>query len=323
MCKLLSIVRFVFALLLTSTGFNVYADDASDWQILQKAAVAAHALSYQGVFICQSGSQTKSVEIKHLNDGQKEFARNIMLDGAPREVLSQDGEMIIYNPKQEKIIIEKRRGRNMFPAVLPTNIASIKENYTLHAGGIERVAGRQVQLLSLNPKDQYRNSHQLWIDSEYGLILKSVTLNKQNIAIDNIAFNQLSLFDTLDLDWFQPNIHANKKYVMEDSPPIDVNASPHWQLKALPAGFRKIDQMALNVQGRTIPVTQLLFSDGLASVSVFIEPVIEHQKPRLGASMVGNTSVYSRVAGFLQITALGEVPEITTKQIANAVIFVN
>lgn len=318
-------MRLLFILLLVSAALNARADDESHWQILQKAAVAAHALSYQGIFVCQSGGQAKSVQLKHLFDGQHEFARSVVLDGAPREMLNQNGNLVIYNQKNEKVIIEKRRGHHMFPAVLPIEISTIKQNYSLRTGQTERVAGRAVKTLLLEPKDQFRNRHQIWIDDEYGLILKFLTFNQRNDAIDNVAFSQINLFNTVDLDWFKPQIETNKHYVMEEnSPTIDHNPSPHWQLKELPAGFSKIDQMVRKIPGKPIPVTHIVFSDGLASISLFIEQFSAGAKAkvRTGANMVGHTSVYVRTAGFLQITAVGEVPPVTTAHIANAVIFV-
>ncbi len=300
------------------------ATDDEKWQILQKAALAARALSYQGIFVCQSGQQSKSVQIKHFFDGKNEFARNELLDGSPREVLSQGSNLIIYNPKNEKIIIEKRRGQNMFPAVLPANLTAVKESYTLRTGDVERVAGREAQVLYLEPKDNLRFSYRFWIDTEYGLILKSVMFNSHNEMMDSISFTELNLVNSVDLDWFKPKIDSKKDYVMEDEAPTqaDYNPSPHWILKNLPAGFRKVDQMLRTVHGKPIPVTHVVFSDGLASVSLFIEPVTNGIKPRIGHSVVGNTSFYSSVAGYLQITVLGEVPEATVAQIANAVVFV-
>lgn len=317
--------RFVFTCLLASTAQCAQAAANDDnWQILQKAALAAHALSYQGIFVCQSGAQSKSVQIKHFFDGQNEFARNVVLDGSPREVLSQGGDLVIYNPKNEKIVIEKRRGQNMFPAVLPVNLEIVKENYTLRAGEVERVAGRDARILLLEPKDALRYSYRFWVDTEYGLILKSVMLNNRNEMMDSISFSQLSLVNTVDLNWFTPNINSKKNYEMEDEPPAqaDFNPSPHWILKALPTGYRKVDQMLRMVHGKPLPVTHVVFSDGLASISLFIEPVTNNVKPRQGHSVVGNTSFYSSVAGYLQITVLGEVPEKTVAEIANAVVFV-
>jgi sigma-E factor negative regulatory protein RseB len=314
------LLTFVLCFVLNAQAAD---NDAANWQMLQKAAEAAHALSYQGIFVCQSGKQAQSVQIKHLYNGQQEFMRNVMLDGAPREIFSHSGDLVIYNPKNETVVIEKRHGQNLFPAVLPLNIDEIKTNYTLRTGSTERVADRTVQILLLDAKDGFRNNHQFWIDTEYGLVLKSIILNQNKEIIGNIGFNQINLFNTVDLDWYQPKIDAKKSYVMEESTTSNDNYfSPHWQLTALPAGYRKVDQMARMVQGKPLPVTHMIFSDGLASVSLFIEKLPKDVKPRTGASMVGNTSVYSRVSGFLQITAVGEVPEATTANIANAVIFV-
>lgn len=316
---------FVLTCLLAGTVCTAQADgDEEAWQILQKAAVAAHALSYQGIFVCQSGQQSKSVQIKHLFNGQYEFTRNVVLDGSPREVLSQGGELVIYNPKNEKIVIEKRRGQNMFPAILPVNLDAIKASYSLRTSEIDRIAGRQAQLLFLYPKDNLRYGYKFWVDTEYGLLLKSAMVNGKNEMLDSIAFSQLALMNNVDLDWFQPKIDGKKSYVMEDefSATPDNNASPHWQLKDLPAGYVKVDQMIRMVQGKSLPVTHVVFSDGLASVSLFIEPIAKGVKPRLGRSAVGNTNFYSSVAGYLQLTVLGEVPEATVSQIANAVVIV-
>lgn len=315
--------RLLSASLLTLSAWGVQAANNDAWQTLQKAAVAAHALSYQGIFVCQSGSQSKSVEIKHLFNGQHEFSRNVVLDGSPREVLSQGGDVVIYNPRQEKIIIEKRRGQNMFPAILPIDLEGIKANYSVKVGDIERIADRQAQSLVLEAKDNLRYSYQFWVDTEYGLLLKSVMLNNRNEAIDSMAFNQLSLINTGDLDWFKPKIDAKKAYVMEEvNTTTDKQANQNWRLKALPEGYLKVDQMVRMVRGKALPVTHLVFSDGLASVSLFIEPLENGIKPKTGRSLVGNTSFYSNVAGSLQITVVGEVPEQTVAKIANAVVFV-
>lgn len=315
--------RLLSASLLMLSAWGVQAANNDAWQTLQKAAVAAHALSYQGIFVCQSGSQSKSVEIKHLFNGQHEFSRNVVLDGSPREVLSQGGDVVIYNPRQEKIIIEKRRGQNMFPAILPIDLEGIKANYSVKVGDIERIADRQAQSLVLEAKDNLRYSYQFWVDTEYGLLLKSVMLNNRNEAIDSMAFNQLSLINTGDLDWFKPKIDAKKAYVMEEvNTTTDKQANQNWRLKALPEGYLKVDQMVRMVRGKALPVTHLVFSDGLASVSLFIEPLENGIKPKTGRSLVGNTSFYSNVAGSLQITVVGEVPEQTVAKIANAVVFV-
>ncbi|MEY3883209.1 MAG: hypothetical protein RLZZ379_487 [Pseudomonadota bacterium] len=110
--SLCAIFSLLFSLL---TSINAQANADEDmWQVLQKAAVAAHALSYQGIFYYQAGTQSKPIQITHMFNGQGEFARNVVLDNTPREVFSQGGDLTIFNPKNKNVVIEKRHGQNMF-----------------------------------------------------------------------------------------------------------------------------------------------------------------------------------------------------------------
>lgn len=308
------------------SSFNAWASD-DDWQKLQKAAVGARILSYKGVFVCQTGKQAKSVEITHLYDGQHEFARNVVLDGAPREVLNQSGNVVIYNPRNGKIVIEKRRAQNMFPAILPTDLNSIKSSYTLRSGENERIAGREAQVLILEPKDTLRYSYRFWVDTEYGLLLKSVMLNNRNEVLESMGFSQVSLMNTVELDWFKPKIDHNKSYVMEEEQELvaDAGSQVDWEIKMLPVGYRKVDQMMRKVQGKPEPVTHVIFSDGLAFVSMFIEHVAKSTKekpqPKNVLTTTGNTSFYANVNKGHLVTVMGDVPEATVVQIANAVVF--
>ncbi len=310
-----------------SSALNVQASQEDNWQVLQKAAVAARALSYKGIFVCQTGKQVKSVEITHRYDGQNEFSRNVLLDGSPREVFNQSGNVVIYNPRNEKIIIEKRRAQNMFPAILPVDLQSIKASYTLRTGESERIAGRSAQVIMLEPNDGLRYSYRFWIDTEYGLLLKSVMMNNRDEILESIGFSQVALMNTVALDWFKPKIDHSKDYVMEQEPVVvtDDGTPIDWEVKAIPAGYRKVDQMVRKVHGKSGLVTHLVFSDGLAFVSMFIEHVPKPTKDRPAQknalSTAGNTSFYSNVNNGHLVTVIGDVPEATVVQFANAVVF--
>ncbi len=334
--KSLFLTRFIASLVFFISGpvsFNAHAAANEDvWNTLQKAAVAARSLSYEGIFVYQTGQQVKSVQITHIFNGKNEFSRNVVLDGSPREVLSQGGDLVIYNPHNEKIIIEKRRGQNMFPAVLPVNLDSIKDNYLLRTGSLERVADRSAKILYLEPKDGLRYSYKFWIDNEYGLLLKSVMFNKRGEVMESISFNQISLLNSVDLNWFKPKIDHNKKYEMEDEQVVlaDSNIQDEWYIKGLPAGYRKVEQIVRMVHGKSYPVTHVVFSDGLASVSLFIEPAPKvgktkddkvKLKPRTVLTTAGNTSFYACMNNGYLVTVVGEVPEATVVQIANAIVF--
>lgn len=317
-------MRFLLVVILATALPSAWAgQDAVDaWRVLEQAAQAARQLSYKGVFVYQIGNSSRSVQITHMNYGQGEYARIVMLDGQPREVLSQGSDVVIFSPREEKVIIEKRRGHNMFPAVLPSSLKSLKASYEARLGGSERVGGRMGRVVFLDARDQYRYGYKFWADQQNGLLLKYVTMDGRDRIMEKIAFNQIDLLDTHEMDWFQPHVDPNKTYVMEERKASRVlTESDAWTLSDLPPGYRKIDQMLSHVPGKAELVPHLIFSDGLASVSLFIEPLDKGVRPKSGHSTMGATHFYARVVDSRQVIAVGEVPEVTVEQIAHAISF--
>ena len=300
----------------------VFAAQDDAWLMLQKASQAARELSYKGVFVYQSGNTSKSVQLTHMNYGQGEYARMVVLDGAPREVLSQGSDVVIFSPKNEKMMIEKKRGQNMFPALLPSNMDALKASYQVQTGAVERVGGRDAFVINLSPRDQMRYGYKFWVDKEYGLLLKTTTLNERGEALEQISFTQLTWMQDQNMDWFKPKFDPSKSYVMDQDAPAKMNsAEMDWDVAQLPAGYRKVDQVKQVVQGKAFPVTQMIFSDGLASISVFIEPLAKGVRPKVGHTAVGATNFYALVNEGHQVMVIGEVPEAAVTQFANAVDF--
>lgn len=318
-------MKRIIAFLILSFVWSLNVLAAEDpWIMLEKASQAARALSYKGIFVYQSGGSSKSVQIMHMNYGHGEYSRMVVLDGSPKEALSQGNDMVIFNPRNEKVVIEKKRGQSMFPALLPDNIDLIKAGYQAQLGGIERVGGREGQVIHLSPKDQFRYGFKLWTDKEYGLLLKSMMIGEKNAPLDQIAFSQLLLLDGQSMDWFRPTLDKTKAYVMEKDVPSKLDAAEiDWDVSELPHGYRKVDQVKRVVANKPLPTTQLIFSDGLSSVSVFIEDIPKGSRPKVGHTMMGATHFYAIVNDGHQVIAVGEVPEVTVTYFANAVTFKN
>ncbi|ROH88512.1 transcriptional regulator [Pseudomethylobacillus aquaticus] len=294
------------------------------WSWLQKTAQAARDLSYRGIFVYQGvNTNSKSVQITHMNYGQGEYARIVVLDGAPREILRQGNDVVVFNARDEKVVIEKRKDKNMFPALLPVDMTALKQSYHSKLGATERIGGRDAQLVYLEAKDGYRYSYKLWVDREYGLLLKSMLLNERQEPVEQIAFSQLNLLDTQNMDWFQPKVDVRKPYVMEEvTDQAGLAQAEVWQLGALPAGFHKIDHVVRKLPNKPAPVSQLIFSDGLANVSMFIEAVSNPATPiRLGHRGVGPTNMFVNVSNGYQTVVVGEVPASTLMQISNSISF--
>jgi len=317
--KFVSPGHFLPALLLAVISQSAFAEEDL-WNTMQKTASAARELNYQGLFVYQNGAVIRSVQITHIYEGGREFTRNVVLDGRPREVFSEGDDIVIFNAKNDKVVIEKRRGQNLFPAMLPTQLYPLKQNYKLKFVGQERVAGRLAQVLDMIPNDNLRYQYRIWSDTEYGLLLKMSMMDMQGHTLEQIGFNQVAMLHTKDLDWFQPKIDATKPYVMDDTTDL-THTEDNLVVPNLPAGYKKVDQIQLKVPGRTTPVRQLIFSDGLASVSLFVEPMIKGMQPRVGKKSMGSTNVYAHVLNGYQLVVVGEVPAQTVEQIAQQVTF--
>lgn len=305
--------------------FSLLAADINDpWLMIEKAGQAAHRMNFKGIFVYQSGSTVSSMQIMHMNYGPAgEFSRVVQLDGLPREMLRQGNDVVIYQPKSEKVMIDRRRLQNGFPSVLPRVSEDIRANYQARVAGVERIGGRDGQLVILEPRDKYRYRCKMWMDRDSGLLLKMAFVNDKDEIIEQVAFNQLLLLEGTNMDWFHPEVQPGKNYVItpEETVTPATAQDSDWIVGQLPPGFRKTDQVQRSVPGKSYPVSQLVFWDGLASVSLFIEPLRQGYVPRVGSFSQGATNVLISVSNGYQMVVLGEVPAVTLTQISNAVDF--
>ncbi len=294
--------------------------DALNW--LNKAAAAAHQLNYSGTYIHQHGAHIETSKITHIKDESGEHEKLEALDGTPREVIRNNEEVLCFKPDNSaSVVMEKRKIEKSFPALLPRQLDGIAENYRARSAELDRAAGRDCKVIVLDPKDQYRYQHKLWIDLATGLLLKAGMLNEKNEVIRQFAFTQVEIGGQIDKESLKPKI-AGKKVLVPSEPAAATELQQSdlsWAVKPLPPGFTQVTVLKRMLPGKDIPVKHLVFSDGLATVSVFIEPVTAMGKPMQSVARQGAIHVYTRTVADHRITVLGEVPAITVMQIANSV----
>lgn len=318
--------KFLFLLFLLTAETSVWADPArqdADW--LKTVAFAAHQTDYSGIFFYQAGKngRVEVSRITHLADPTGEHERMESLDGERREVVRHNDRVWLYLG-DNKVRVEKRQcEERTFPALLPEQISALQENYSIRQGEEDRVAGFHAHSVILQPKDNLRYSRKMWMHSDSGLLLKTVVTDERGQLIEQYAFTQLSIGRDIDRKW----LNQNKMEVAPDpalSPlpkaGVVVNSNS-WKVDALPAGFKKILEMRRTLRSKKTPVTHLVFSDGLAGVSVFIEDVEPAASVATGLSTNGSMQIYNRVNGDKLITVVGEVPPRTVIQIADSVRF--
>ena len=318
-----SVRQWLCCLLLSPALGQAAAIEEDPWLLLEKAGQAAHKLSYKGIFVFHAGQSVSNMQITHMNYPQGEFARVVSLDGAPREVLRQGNEAVIYSPQSQKVVIEKRHIQSSFPALLPGLSDMLKTSYQARIVGQERVGGRDSTIIQLVPRDRYRYGYRFSVDREYGLLLKSVMMSERGEVIEQVGFSQLTLMPNANMDWFHPTVERGKDYVMQ---PADIAPPAHdegdgWKVTQLPPGYVKVDQMMRTLPGKPAPVTQLIFSDGIASVSLFIETLGKGSPLKFGHLQQGATNVYANAVEGYQMIVVGEVPDVVVKQIGDSVSF--
>jgi sigma-E factor negative regulatory protein RseB len=241
------------------------------------------------------------------------------LDGTQREIVRTNDE-VWYYAGDKKMRVEKSQAGRAFPALLPEQISLLNENYIIRQDEEDRVAGFHAHAVVFQPKDNLRYIHKMWAHSESGLLLKAAVLDERGRIIEQYAFTQLSIGGNIDQRWKAPAAGAPSDRQRSVTPvPKAVNKNSGWKVDAMPLGFKKTLEVRRPLKGKESPAIQMVFSDGLAGISVFIEEVEDNPNPRTGLSSKGVIQFYSKIVGEHLVTIVGEVPARTVMQIADSV----
>ena len=315
------IYRLLFVCFLLSF-INISHSNEDPWLIIDKAAKATKLLNYKGVFHSQHNKEIKSIEITHATNDDQEFIKMNVLDGSPGEVLSQGKTIYVYNTIENNVIIQKRKKQRLFPAIFPDNIDVIKNFYRLSVGKNQRIAGRLSQSVVLSPIDNFRYSYHFWLDKKTSLPLKMVVMDQAKNIIEQASFTQIKMIKDKNLDWFKPEVDPSKNYIFNDKVVGQgIVKKPFWTIKKIPPGYKEIDFISKRLPGLNILSHQLVFSDGLSYVSLFIKPIARGQKPKVGQLNLGVNNICARYHNGYQIMAVGSVPLTTCNNFSESIEF--
>jgi sigma-E factor negative regulatory protein RseB len=279
--------------------------------MLSRAVTASEKTSYAGTFVYQSGTSVETSHIAHHVDASgNSIERLEVLDGSPREVVRVNDEVRCYLPK-EKVVIEDRRGsRKTFPSLLPEAVGSLTDFYAIKLGPQGRVAGFDAHSVLLEPKDGFRYGYMFWIEARSGLLLKARMVNERGEPIEQFAFAQLKIGEPLSDEDVRSRLagSASGWKVHTASTTSEQNVDVGWVVKSMVPGFHQVAGVRRSLGPDRPEMVHMVFSDGLAAISVFIEPYRREDGGFLGPMKHGAVNVHKRrVAGFV-VTALGEVP---------------
>lgn len=314
---------FLWALVGLGTTASAHAEsipDALQW--LNRVASSSRKLSYSGVFVYHSADRSETSRIAHMMENGRELERIETLDGSPREVVREGDEIKCYLPDQRLLVLERGKEQRSFPAVLPEGLAALTDHYTIRRGPPGRVAGFDAQSIVVEPKDELRYRRQFWVETQSGLMLKASLLDEQGNPRESFAFTELHIGGPLSRD----SLKAHAKLQSGEWRVHDIRSremppdSGKWVFRTQLPGFKKISGMLRKSPRDGQQITHLMFSDGLAAISLFIQPVSAAQpRPETGAFTMGAVNVYKRLLADHLLVAMGDVPPVALIKLADGV----
>ncbi|MFN3884430.1 MAG: MucB/RseB C-terminal domain-containing protein [Rhodocyclaceae bacterium] len=282
-------------------------------QWLQRISKAAETLSYSGTFVYRSGNRSETSRIVHLASQGRQREKLEVLDGSPREVIRQDDEVSCYLPENRLLIIEQRSmGRN-FPALLADGLGNLHDHYLIRTGGSDRVAGFDSLTIRLEPRDEWRYGHRLWVDLASGLLLRADIVDARDTVLESMAFTDLHIGEPISPEALKPRYEAAAKndWRIRRARLSDLRDDTPWVFRSELPGFRKRTALrrVFGNEDKDAAMLHWVFSDGLAAFSVFISPLTSPQeRGEESFRTMGALSVAKRVLERHQIVVMGDLP---------------
>ncbi|MBL1293756.1 MAG: MucB/RseB C-terminal domain-containing protein [Thiotrichales bacterium] len=318
-----AIIFLFLSFLLVPIAHASPSGDIKLW--FERMAHASTELSYKGRFVYNRDGETSLMEIVHVVGDKGSRERIVSLSGKDQELIrDQQGNVFLMNIGLPLLV--DKDGRDIPLAVrINANFERLSENYKFELAEKDRVAGYESQVITISPKDEHRYSYRLWVDLKTGFLSRSQLLNENGEVVEHIMFSDIELMaepseELLDAVLYDTDLIAKSRSAVIDKVVSSVDSEIFWNIAGSPLGFWRAQSQDEVSLGDKKSVAYLMVTDGLASVSIYIEPSKSKSDGLIGASRVGALSAYGRVIDGYQITVVGEVPPLTVKEIGDAVI---
>jgi len=299
------------------------AEDPAPAQWLERMNHALTTRNYDGTFTHWHGGRVEMLRIIHRVQDGVVSERLASLDGSGREFIRTGANLTCYLPDRRTVLVEQRPPQE--PLVgFPTVNDQTASFYVIREVGRTRYNRRDTHVITVSPKDEYRYGYRLWIDDSTAMPLRTQLCDARGHVIEQIVFAELKLSARIADAEFKPDVStAGFQWLRNDAPPQPPPTATAlaWSAMRLPPGFRMTVRSAQTLPGAAAPVDHMVFTDGFASVSVFVETQQARgtQSAEPESSAVGSSSAFSTMIDGHKVTAVGEVPPETVRFIASQV----
>jgi sigma-E factor negative regulatory protein RseB len=293
--------------------------DARMW--LDRMSMAVKKLNYEGIFVYIHGNQLEAMQIVHRADDSGEQERLFSLVGTAREILRDNKNLTCILPDSKSVVVEKSRPRKYIPAGLLEVTGKLMKYYDFQVLGDDRMTGMPAKVIAVLPKDPFRYGFRLWLDKKTGMLLKSDLVDDAGNAVEQMMFTSIKIRDDITANQLSSTIDSKgytwfrqRKMVESDKP-----KASDWKVTRVPGGFRMGMQKTHSLPTSRMPVEHFVYTDGISSVSVFIEKQEKNKSMLQGLSSMGAVNAYGTVISGHTVTVVGEVPRAAVKMIGDSV----
>jgi len=311
--------RFLLFLVSISISTAAFAGDsqqARDW--LERMTAAMSQMSYQGTFVYVRDGVVETMRITHVTDETGVRERMYSVSGPHREVIRDRKGVRCVLQDAASVVEDQVVASSYFPELPLSIIDGDTSGYRLETGGEARIAGHTARRVTISPEDSFRYGYDFWLEEQTGLLLKWELFDTNHKPLAKLMFTDFAMGSSVNLDELESDAHAEdfvemKTFGLQNT--VVTGSSPRWQPAKLPPGFQLASHS--HKAGADGVYEHMVYSDGLAAVSVYVEQQGIETEVKPGISQLGTNNAYTRKQGTLQITVIGEVPAITVKTIAN------
>ncbi len=290
-------------------------------QLLDGMSRAFRELNYDLSFVYVRDGQIEPMRLVHAAADGQERERLVHLNGVPREVLRENDTVTAYFANAKPWVLDKAAAASLWTRSLVENLTQMRRHYQILDRGASRIAGREAIELEVRSVDGHRFGYRLWLDAETKLLLRSDVVDINNRVLEQwqvVSFQVKERIPEADLKVaFAGSVPAEGVRVMPASQ-SSASDDQSWQVGWLPEGFTLRSRQLQNTN-KGAPVHHLLFSDGVANISVYIA---EEDAPGAAFQRTlrkGSVIIFDSLERNRRITVVGDVPTASARRIAASV----
>ena len=293
-------------------------------EFLKRARDASRQRTYVGTFVVSAATgNLSSARIWHVADGKVLMERIEALTGAPRSTFRRNDKVMTFLLDEKVVKSEQRENLELFPNLPDASDAAVADFYDVRPLGKGRVAGFDADVIQLAPRDGLRFGYRVWSERRSGLVIALQTVDSTGRVVEQSAFSELQFDVPVKTQALAQMMGNTAGYRIEKSELERTTAEAEgWTLRDAVAGFRPVSCYRRALDGESNPerTMQWTFSDGMASVSLFVEPYDAQRQSKEVLLATGATNTLTRrltdKGGDWWLTAVGEVPPQTLRAFA-------